>query len=256
MKPISNLVWAFSAIILSLIGLSSCTKTVTETVYVQVPVHDTTRGPALLRFISMLPSDQTVFIKMVQDPNAPAPFTARSASQPLYMPVTPDSAVVYYLYKNSSEFYGTVPMPTLPTNSLNTVALFKDSINSTFFISNDSMKLRHAPTGKCYIRFINGVANYPAIGPTLFLDLDSLGHSPFVDKPAVTGTPQAVPVQYGTMNDYTLIPSGAHQTIVRAGQEQLTVGRMPGLQAFDAGGYYTVRISGYYPDLTVAIDQD
>ena len=237
--------------VLFTLSLGSCTKTVTETVY--VPVHDTTRGPALLRFISMLPNDQAVHIKTVNDPAAPSAFDARSTSSPFYLPLVPDSAVVYYLFTDFTSSYASVPIPNLPANSINTCCLFKDSSQAMFWIANDSMKLHAAPAGQCYIRFVNGVANYPASGPTLFLDLDTFGHSAFSDTTGNHGVPVAQPVQYGMMNNYSLIPAGSHLVFVRADQTQLLTTPIEG---FQAGAYYTARVYGSYPNVGVAIDQD
>ena len=232
--------------LLLMVLLSSCTKTVVETVPGPT-VYDTLHGPTLMRFLSMSPDARPIYLKRSREGSAPIFLTAPAASYPQYA-VVPDTGAMFYLFRTINTCYDSVPVPAYHTfNSLHTVALFRDSLTDRFAISDDSAKLHPAPAAKCYIRFVNGIAQYPPAAPQLYLDLDVLGQSPFLDGG------QPVPVAWGSLNDYTLIPAGIHTVFVRA--EQKSLGSTS--QQFMPGSYYTVRACGQYPPtLQVAIDED
>jgi hypothetical protein len=231
-------------------SFTSCTKTIVETKEVNVHdtthVHDTTRGPTLMRFISMLPDGHPVFLKLSPEAGAPIFLSVPAGSSPQYI-VVPDSGIEYYLFLTIDKCYDSVAIPILTPNSIHTCALFKDTNTTKFGIADDSAKLDLAPPGKCYIRFVDGIAQLPPGGPQLYLDLDQLGQSPFQVNS------QAEPVQYGTINSYTLVPSGTHKIIVRNDQQEA----LSTMQNLQSGAYYTVRAYGDYPStIKLAVDQD
>ena len=227
---------------------ASCTKT--DTVDVPVYVHDTThevkhdttRGPTLMRFISMLPDGHPIFLKQTNDASAPTFLSVTAGSTPQYI-IVPDSGIIYYLFLSSGVSYASVQVPVLAPNSIWTCALFKDSSRSSFGFTNDSAKIHPPPIGKCYIRFVNGMAQLPPNNPQLFLDID--GQSPFLESG------QPVPVIYGNINDYTLIPAGTHTVTVLADQKQVN----SLMQNFEDGAYYTIRVYGDSV-AQVRVDQD
>src|SRR5437588_4684842 len=84
-------------------NLSSCSKTETNTVTVYdttfVPVHDTV-GPAMLRFVSVLPNSWGVAQWLRATKDGPNWVTIKSAPQALpqnYIPVPSNIPLKYYL---------------------------------------------------------------------------------------------------------------------------------------------------------------
>jgi hypothetical protein len=236
-------IFVFSAIVgvlavLTLSSLSSCTKTIVQTVDVIDTVHDTVSGPALIRFLSMLPDGSTISIRKTASGNDALFASATSYSTPLYLPVRPDTAVRYFLYLSSQfSVFDSIPVQSLAAGSINTYALFLDASTPPRILpawGNDSVKLVAAPAGYCYLRFINGIQDYPP-NAELYLDLDSIGNYVF---------PQ--PVHFGSIGNYTLVPIGNHAVMIQ--QPFASEALIAKNQSFEQGAYYTARAVGKESD--------
>src|SRR5436305_1467535 len=113
MKPVNLLssAWALLiALLLLPLSITSCTKTVVQTRDVPVEVHDTTHGPTLMRFISMMPDGHPVLLKRSREASAQVFLSVAAGSSPQYI-IIPDSGVVFYLFRTIDSCYDSLPLP-------------------------------------------------------------------------------------------------------------------------------------------------
>jgi hypothetical protein len=217
-------------------SFARCTNTVTEVQYVYVPT-----GPALARFISMMPDNSAIILRDTPYVSAPIFYSTLTATQPSYLPLTPDSAERYYLYSAIDRRYldaVSISAPQLKDASVNTFALFWIDTQGTTPAraicvgggNNDSNKYRPIPKGFARLRFINGVANYPT-QPNVSLDLDRIDSS--IDTR-----------RFSEMSDYILIPAGTHKLIVSTVDTRQPIDSTT--QVFVGGLFYTARFIGIH----------
>jgi len=231
---------------LFLLSVNSCTKTVTgpketdtlhDTLRDTLHIHDTL-GPALLRFVSMFPDSAATLITIATSPTSQAVYQATNVVQSLYFPVPANSAQWYYLSIPGTQFSDSVPLPPLTATSITTYALFLDPFDGRikFTRGDDSAKSKLAPPGMCYLRFINGLPDYPTSGPLLYVDLDSVGKSVFK-----AGT-VSIPYAWQEVSPYAVVPIGNHQVYLRNPSTSEIVAQK-GVN-FAEGGYYTAHVTG------------
>src|SRR5437588_11613458 len=194
-------------------NLSSCSKTETNTVTVfdtaYVPVHDTV-GPAMLRFVGVLPNSWGVaqYIRPTMD--GPNSVTIKSGIQRFpqnYIPVSSNTPLKYYLINTqNTTFFDSLPLPGLRPNSITTCVLFNDQNGLQFAIANDSQKVRPAPKGFCYLRLINDITDYHN-GDYFYVSVDTVA-----DTTVQVGSPE--------VSEYGLVPAGSHTIIIHAGEDK------------------------------------
>jgi hypothetical protein len=243
--------------------VSSCTKT--ETVVETKLVHDTVltvpHGPAWIRFISMLPDGGSVTFwtdAQKQDP----PFAqALSYSSSNYYPVADSSPLVLYAdyFANGNRYLDSINIGTLKQYSLSTIVLYLiENHDGTSHIyasfANDSTKLSDAPAGQAYVRFLNGISDYPS-EPKLCLSYDVatnyIWHSGTVPVPSYFATSE--------IQNYTLVPTGSGPTRHRFyattvdGEVVDSTNR-----TLTEGHYYTIRVYGRKSDGTnrMSVDEE
>lgn len=228
---------------------ASCTKT--ETVVETKTVHDTIvtprpQGPAWVRFISMLPEAGTVTLWTDAARQKPPLANALSYSTMSFIPIDDTAGLTLYpdYYVSSVRYLDSINIGVRPQYSLTTIALFirenhdgTNRINAVF--ADDSARTIAAPPGKCYVRFINGMSDYPS-QPYLYLGYDSPQNSVWHSGTAPLGA-----LATNDILNYTLVSTGPgttrHQLYATTydGEVVDSVNR-----SFAEGHYYTVRVWG------------
>jgi hypothetical protein len=178
-----------------------------------------------------------------------------------FIPIPRDSSFVLY----ASYFYGTgtqksdsVTIPRFGPYSLHTIVLFRtnDAVdpNRIFPIfADDSVRRLIAPKDSCYIRLINGLADYPQPTPQVNMYIDDINGSPFF-KDKATGI--ASPVSFQEIRNYALMPAGSHQIILRSQADADPAHAFSAIQQFIPGEFYTIRLIGMKSDNTAAMNID
>jgi hypothetical protein len=240
---------ALSAVLGTAAIVGSCTKT--ETVVETKIVHDTIvtaapHGPAWIRFISMLPEAGTVVLWTDREKANP-PFTnALSYSSTAFLPILADTPMTLYadFFVNGIRYLDSINIGAQSQYSLTTAALFvrethdETTMNAVFV--NDSARVVPAKAGECYVRFIDGMADYPASQPQLCLAFDSHDNSIWREG----NQPQPVWAT-STILNYTLIPVGrgaTHHVLYATTTDGEVVDSVN--RTFTEGHYYTVRVWG------------
>gem|GEM_PF-2346779 len=233
------------------LSINSCTKTVTDTVYDTthdtVHLHDTI-GPALIRFISMLPDSITggspVVLSFSSDPKT-ASFFAGNTIGGSYYPVAHDTAIQYYVFF-AGRLFDSIPMPKLRPNSVNTYALFLNTKGQIYYVppASDSTKLKTPPSGYAYLRFINGVPDYPVPVATFYLDIDTVGNSYSLYH--LNGQPR--PIGFTEISEYALVKAGTHKVFVSAPYSSDADFTVP--FSFQDGSFYTAHVTGSHSNNT------
>jgi hypothetical protein len=231
-------------------GLSlNCAHTVdyqtlhdTDTVIHRDTIHPT--GPAFIRFLAVTDNKGTISLKSATTASAPW-LVALPQMDLQYVPIRSDSSFTLYAEYNAGPFPGSIHRDSiLVGDSLNafaltTVVVFqtRDTLLFPYFI-NDSQKKIPSDPGKCYIRFVNGLADFPQPTPSVFVHLDNVDGTPiFTDGSGVD-----VPVPYQTAHNYVQIPAGGHTIYARS----VTSSNDKYSRAlnFENGKYYTARLVG------------
>ena len=206
--------------------LSSCTKTETVTQWdtTYVHVHDTV-GPAMIRFISVLPdSFGTIFTVRASQTGLPIATVRTGAGS--YLPVRANVSSVYYLYNQNGVNIGAIPLPAFKPNTISSIVLFYDNNGLGFTPADDSQKVIAAPQGHCYVRFINDIPDH-TLSTLLSIDTDAFGHS-------------LVQAAYEEASPYGLITAGNHMLLIHAQGDQPS-GKIDTISTvFQDGSYYTV----------------
>jgi hypothetical protein len=238
------ILFIFALTALFLVTVNSCTKTVTQTV--DSTFRDTVRdtaivpaGGAALRFISMFPTSIANSMDLTTDSGGSnRAYYTTNVTSPYYIQVPPSTPLTYYLFINQSTYLGPISLPSLAAGSITTVAVF-DTNQGTVQIAlgNDSAKSTSPPAGYCYLRFVNGVPDYPSPQPLVYLDLDGTDTSVFLSN----GFDR--PYYFKEISPYSLIPSGTHTVNLR---EDRALGNIIYTinSTFQSGLYYTAHITG------------
>lgn len=243
--------------------LGSCTKT--ETVVETKTVHDTIvaplpRGPAWVRFISMLPEAGTVTLWTDAAKFNPPLANALTYSTMSFVPIDDSVGVTLYpdYYVNSVRYLDSINIGVRPPYSLSTVALYvRENHDGTNRINavvvDDSARIQPPPPHMCYVRFLNGMADYPS-QPYLFLGYDNAKNSVWHD-----GTTPIGALATNDVLNYTLLQTGAGST-----QHKLYATTYDGeivdsvTRNFTEGHYYTVRVWGRKSNQTnrMSVDEE
>ena len=235
--------WCLSGIALFLLLGTGCEKRVE----IPVEVHDTTivrdtlvkpaSGPAFVRFIRMPASQSQGDINLFEDRRTNLVFsTVTTFGSREYFAFKSDTSFMLHVnyYYQSQLIEDSIIIPSLAPQSLQTVILFQPiGTGMISTIINDSAKMSPAPQGMAYVRFLNGLSDFPQPEPILNVFLDS-ATTPLLSRP----------VAYGDAHGYVLVPAGLHRITLRAiGTESPFRSEQ---QAFREGGYYTARLSGLF----------
>jgi hypothetical protein len=238
---------------------SSCTKT--ETVVETKLVHDTIvtpvpHGPAWIRFISLLPDGGTVTLWTDAQKQKPPFANALSYSSTAYQPIPDSTPMVLYAdyFANSVRCLDSINIGTLKQYSLQTVVLYLIDNRIYAVFANDSCRVEPAPAGQAYVRFLNGMSDFPS-ETKLCLSFDAsnnyVWHTGTVPIPSYFAPPE--------IQNYTLIPVGAGSTRHRFyattvdGEVVDSTNR-----TLTEGHYYTVRVYGRKSDNTnrMSVDEE
>jgi hypothetical protein len=168
-----------------------------------------------------------------------------------YIQIPPSTPLTYYLFINLSTYLGSISLPSLAVGSIITVAVFDTNQGIVqIALGNDSAKSTLPPPGYCYLRFVNGVPDYPSPYPQVYLDLDGTDTSVFLSN----GFDR--PYGWKEISPYALIPSGQHAVNLR----DAPLGNIiyTNTSQFKSGLYYTAHITGTQAagDVIFAIDEE
>jgi hypothetical protein len=201
-------------------------------------------GPAFIRFLAILNNGS--IISLYPSKTSTTPFaSAQSQMTSPYIPVGTDSAFKLFAsyHINSVGYLDSVSIPAekLTPFSLTTIVLFETdgAVDTALFpfFANDSAKKVPAPAGWCYLRLVNGLADFPTPQPAMNIHLDSITGPPLF----MNGTNDA-PVYYQTVRNYVLVPAGNHN--IFATNESDKTQLYTSAQTFESGKYYTARLTG------------
>lgn len=236
-----------------IVSFFGCARTVeTEVLHDTDTViqHDTDTvrrdGPAWVRFINFLTKGGVIVLRTAGAGTALADATQIMRKE--YTPIRSDSLLVIYTdFYIGSDFRTdsiTIPADSLEPSSLTTIVLFQVEqdggiVRIAPFFANDSLRLDPSPQGMAYIRFINGIADYPQPSPTVNLYMDNPDGAPlFLDN-----TGNSRPVSFLELRNYIPIAAGPHSFYVRKdGDPSVLYSSLQKL--FRAGVYYTARLNG------------
>jgi hypothetical protein len=208
-------------------------------------------GPAFIRFLSVTDNKGTISLK--SSATATSPWLVGLPQMDLqYVPIKSDSSFTLYAEFTVGPFPGTTHRDSivilgdsLKPFSLNTVVVFqtRDTRLVPIF-ANDSLKKTPSDLGKCYIRFVNGLPDFPQPTPSVFLHLDNAEGTPiFTDAGGVDA-----PLPYQSLRNYVQITAGAHTIYARSVNSANDVYSRS--LNFEAGKYYTARLVGLKADGT------
>ncbi len=268
----NHILWPFLFGVIIIVSINSCTKTITQikTVDSTVTVRDTVRdtaGDAEVRFICMFPDNVTTNIP-IHKTDASLLVAAQNFCPSVYSPVWPDSSMIFLasiiVPSLNLDWYDTMFLPPLG-HTMNTYALFFDIDNTPdksdtslrYTYSVDSEKLTPAPANECYVRFIHGIQD----ADQFYVELDTADNTTAVHSIFYSSGPPRLPlpIQWGIISDYVLIPSGPH-TLYFQPASNLSTGQVSFTipQSFEAGGYYTVLATGRMSDGSdqIVVDQE
>ena len=255
----------FIPIIIASFFFSACSHVVdvqtvhdTDTLY----RHDTIPGPAFIRFLSILNNSKTSGIVHLRlnSPLNPDLFTdVNPEMRKQFIPLIHDSTVVLY----GNYFFGigtpkndSLTIPARKPYSMTTVVLFRSNDasdpNRLFPVfADDSLRKFIAPKDSCYVRFINGLPDYPQPSPTVNMHIDNINATPFF-KYITTGQP--TPVNFQEIRNYVLMPAGQHQIFVRSETDITQTYSTSAL--FVQGQFYTIRLTGSKAEATDQLSID
>ncbi|MFI5264085.1 MAG: hypothetical protein ACHQM6_06190 [Candidatus Kapaibacterium sp.] len=224
--------------------------------------HDTIPGPAFVRFLAMLnnsPASGIILLK-TENPQNQVLFTAVNPEMgKQYIPIQHDSSFVLY----ASYFYGvglqkidSITIPSFKPYSMHTIVLFRTNDpgdpNRLFPIfADDSTRRFIAPKDSCYVRFVNGLPDYPQPTPVVNMYVDDINAPAFFKDPT-TGQPS--PVSFQEFRNYLLMPVGSHHLFVRSPTD--VTQSYSTTQIFVQGEFYTIRLSGTKSDGTDQLNID
>ena len=251
--PATLILFITLSVIVTAFFIQSCSHTVevrvhdTDTV-IQVH-HDTIPGPAFLRFISILNNasgTSGIITLLVNSPQSKELLTDASQQMGKQLnPVPHDSTFKLY----ASFFYGaglqksdSITIPPLKSFSMTTIAFFStgDPGNPVLFpvFADDSTRKLLPPKDFCYIRFINGLPDYPQPNPSVNMHIDDINAPTFFKDN----------VNYQELRNYVLLPAGNHTIYVRSETDITQSYSAP--QTFYPGAFYTIRLIGKHADGT------
>lgn len=234
-------------------GLTGCEKIVEveKTIYDTVTVHDTTevpKGPAYVRFVSMLP-DRTagVALSLSSGSNSEPFALAGDRSRNEFIPVKAREGLRLYAtyYRGSTKLTDSILLPPFEPTQLYTCAIFgiEDIENGTMTLephfSWDSLKTVPASQGKAYLRLLNGLADFPVPSPEVNVKLKSVSDSVLFP----------VDVKYREIANYVEIPVGAYQVYLTAPGESGSILNTATINA-NQGSYYSAMVFGRKSDGT------
>jgi hypothetical protein len=206
-----------------------------------VLIHDTvtntTGGPAFVRFIRLNAEDGQGDINLFEN----------RANNIIFASVTGAPVREYHVMKSDSSmtikanyFYQGQPiedsiiLPSLVPHSLQSVILFQQQGNGMIMsMISDSLKLVPPPKGFAYVRFINGLSNYPQPQPIVNVFLDD-ATEPLMPRP----------IAFGDAHGYVLVPEGVHELSVRAPGSTSAFLDVQVLVL--SGTYYTAKLTGLF----------
>lgn len=214
----------------------------TDTVVHKDTIHP--KGPAFIRFLAVLDNGGAVTLYPKQ--GAGTPFVnALPQMTSEYIPVRNDTSFKLYatFHTNTNQFLDslTVPADSLSPFSLTTIVLFETNSTDTAlfpYFANDSAKKVNAPPGMCYIRLVNGLADFPTPQPAMNLHLDNTTSPPLFTDPSGSDAS----VFYQSAHNYVLIASGTH-TVYATNESDKTQSYNITVD-FKSGKYYTARLVG------------
>jgi hypothetical protein len=226
-------------ICLAFVGCSGPTETKIERDTTYVPVHDSVKV-ALVRFISMMPDNSSISLKLTSNIDAPIYATTLTSTQASYLPFIPDSARTFYLY-SSSQYLDAISLSDkqLRKGSVNTFALFLfPDVSGSVHVqalggdNNDSMKVKPITPGYAMIRLIDGNSEIPS---SLTVDLDT----------GSTSNPICTSQFAQQLPNYVQVPAGKHTLLLSNHADRSTIDGIPPIVSnFESGMFYTVRFLG------------
>ncbi len=212
------------------LALVGCTETTVETRVDTLRVHDTLKI-ALARFISMMPDNSAINLKLVNSVDSPIYATTLQSTQAAYLPMLPDSAQNFYLY-NGTTFLDSIfiAKDQLRKGSVNTFGLFWNVLNGIGHIrciggdNNDSTKLQPIPPGYARVRFLYGNEYLYSRPLDLMSDQNRIATANFAE-----------------ISGYSLVPSGKRTLSLMDGGQPTNISTVG---IFQSGMFYTVRYIG------------
>jgi hypothetical protein len=228
----SYLAAVLSLAALAFIGCSTTTETKIEH---DTTIVDNTVRSALVRFVSLLPDNSEINLRLTRATNQIFA-TTLSLTPNSYIPFVPDSSRWLYLFSGNN-FLDSIQVAgtQIRKGSVNTFGLFyvQSRILAAGGDNNDSIKLRPVPNGYAMVRFINGNNWLSGSQQTVDLDTESL------QTPILTSVFEQPPTKY------VAIPAGTHKLILSiSGTHQAVDSVTPKISPFEAGMFYTVRFLG------------
>jgi len=225
--------------------------------------HDTIPGPAFIRFLAMMnnKSSASPTIPLTLD-SILNPVLFTSANPEMGKQLIPiqheHSFVLYasYYYGIGTQKFDSITIPGFKPYSMHTIVLFRTNDpgdpNRLFPIfTDDSARKSDAPKDSCYVRFINGLPDYPQPTPSVNIYIDDINAPAFFKDPN-TGLPS--PVSFQELRNYELMPIGPHRIYVRSPAD-VTQSYWKD-QSFVQGHFYTIRLSGIKSDGTDQLNID
>jgi hypothetical protein len=202
-------------------------------------------GPAFLRFLAVTDNKGTISLRTSR--SATAPWLVALPQMDLqYVPVRSDSSFTLFAEFNAGTFPGSlhhdsifVPGDSLTPFSLRTIVVFQTRDTLLFpYIVDDSMKKVVTEPGYCYIRFVNGLPDFPQPTPSVYIHLDGVNGTP-VFKDA-GGNDEAI--SYQSVRNYAKMPAGGHTLFARSvtNQDDFYTAALN----FESGKFYTARLVG------------
>lgn len=246
----------FLALFIAFFGLAGCEKIVEvdRPIHDTVTVYDTTevpKGPAYVRFVSMLP-DRTAGVALYLGPSeSSAPFgLAGDRSRNEFIPVKPREALKLYgfYYRGTTKLMDSILLPPFEPTEMYTCAVFgiEDPENGSMALephfSWDSLKTVPAGEGKAYLRLMNGLADFPVPTPVVNLKLKSFSDTAFFP----------VDVKYREIANYLEIPTGSYQVYLTVPGEEGYILNSASINVAQ-GAYYTAMVYGRKSDNTARL---
>jgi hypothetical protein len=243
----------FSGLLIISLITSGCSKS-NPTSVDTLRVHDTLNhhdtlthrdtvhtGPAFVRFLAFLNSNQTITLKTMQGSSL-APFaSAPSQSSRLYLPIRGDTVLdLYASFYSNFVLINSPPftVPAVGSATLFTISFFETAGPSLIKVFSVD-PVDPPPHGFGYFRLIDAISDFPTPSPQVEAYLDALTNTPiFVDS----SSHAPIYLTYQQISAYVLIPAGPHTLLVK-GEGGSTPDYSAPLNVTD-GAYYTARLIG------------